>query len=407
MKNNPAYIFGLLLLGLILGCNRNNLPDSRDVFLRTYGTEYNDIGANVVQTDDGGFTIAGSIWNYANGEDIVLMHVHENGEKNWARFFLGSGEDHAEDLLHLADGGYLIVGNVGSGPLGGTDIFVTRTDAQGGELWRQNLGGAQDDVANAARQTSDGGFVIVGKTGSFGVSPSNIYPNAYILKLDENGNLLWTRTYGDDNEDVAHNIALTSDGGFAVVGSTYSDSTDYDAVIWRLDMNGDSVWHYTTQTGDELVTEGKSILTLSNGNFALLGTSGPRNSADIFVEIIGYNGLLVSYKHWIYGGLDNEEVVGKRFVAVSDSEFVIAGSTMSEGHGANDIFLFQTKPHSNLFSWAKYYGGTNDDHAKSVIATAQNGYAVLGYSKSFAFNAFYDIVLLKTYANGEMVIEDN
>ncbi|HEX2900580.1 MAG TPA: hypothetical protein VHS96_12740, partial [Bacteroidia bacterium] len=279
MKQLLSISFLVMALGCSLpGCEKADFPGQNGVSMHIYGTQDLDLAVAVVQTADGGFAIAGSITNLedsTNEEDIVLIRTNANGELLWRKSYDGIGRDRAEDMLLLPDGGFLIVGQQGSGSLGGVDMVVFRTDAVGEVIWQKNFGGAADDYGTAVVQTTSGEFVAVGYTSSLGTNASTIYPNLLIVKVDAAGNEIWTRAYGGSNEERAFGVSATQDGGVAVAGNVYFDSLDYDAGLWRIGSNGDSLWGYhgITQAQDE----GHGVATLANGNLCLLGYTSNGN----------------------------------------------------------------------------------------------------------------------------------
>ncbi len=403
-----SLLFAMLLISSWVGCKKDDAPGQNGASLHIFGTEAIDIGSAVVQTSDGGFAIVGSLTNVQDSladEDVLLIRTNANGEILWKQTYPGVGRDRAEDMLLLADGGFLIVGQQANGLLGNVDMLVMRTDAAGEVVWSRNFGGAREDFGSAIVQTTDGNFVAVGYTASLGLNASAIYPNLLVVKLDENGNEIWTKAYGGANEERAFGVSATLDGGVAIVGNVYFDSLDYDAGLWKLAANGDSLWAWNGIT--PLQDEGHGILTLSNGNLCVVGYASEGNDFDIFVQEITDAGVVVAGMQLSLGGDDYDRTIASRPVQLEDGNVVLVGYTMSFGNGANDFYLAKLNRQSNYsVQWTNTFGGSNDDIAKGVIPTANGGFAVVGYTKSFSFNEQYDIALVVTNSVGELVPGD-
>jgi hypothetical protein len=191
----------------------------------------------------------------------------------------------------------------------------------------------------------------------------------------------------------------------AIAGNVYFDSLDYDAGLWKLGPNGDSLWAYHGLSN--LQDEGHGVITLSNGNLGLLGYTSSGNDFDIFVQEISDAGIPVPNTLSKIGGDDYDRTISSKLVQMPDGSLVIAGYTMSFGNGANDFYLVKVAPMgSYVVQWSNTFGGSNDDIAKSVIPTQNGGFAIVGYTKSFSFNEQYDIALIVTNGSGELVPVD-
>ena len=205
----------------------------------------------------------------------------------------------------------------------------------------KTYGGTNYDGAFSVQHTSDGGYILAGWTDSFGAGDWDIF----LIKTDANGNIIWAKTYGGTNDDNAYSVQQTSDGGYIVAGMTWSfGAGDWDIFLIKTDANGNIIWAKT------------------------------------------------------YGGTDDEEAYSVQ--QTSDGGYIVAGWTTSFGAGGYDIFLIKTDANGNII-WAKTYGGTSYDNARSVQQTSDGGYIVAGYTASFGAGG--DIFLIKTDENGNIV----
>jgi hypothetical protein len=155
-------------------------------FAKTYGGAGSDTAFSVQQTSDGGYIVAGQTYSFGAGDrDIFLIKTDANGNLQWAKTYGGTNQELASSVRQTSDGGYIVAGNTISFGAGGRDIFLIKTDANGNVQWAKTYGGTYIDVAHSVRQTSDGGYIVAGGTGSFGAGSSDIF----LIKTDANGNI--------------------------------------------------------------------------------------------------------------------------------------------------------------------------------------------------------------------------
>ena len=149
----------------------------------------------------------------------------------------GPENEWGNSLIQTADGGYAIAGTTTSFGAGGEDVYVIKLDASGNLQWTKTIGGKKEDAGISLIQTSDGGYAIAGYTKSFGAGGEDVY----VVKLDADGKLQWTKTIGGENDDRGFSIIQTSDDGYAIAGSTTSfGARGRDVYVIKLDRNGDA-----------------------------------------------------------------------------------------------------------------------------------------------------------------------
>ena len=171
------------------------------------------------QTSDGGFIIAGETNSFGAGErDVYLIKTDASGNEQWSATFGGPENDVGLSVQQTSDGGFIIAGRTESFGAGVGDVYLIRTDASGNEQWSRTFGGPENDVGWSVQQTSDGGFVVAGGTNSFGAGESDVY----LIKTDASGNERWSATFGGPENDGGTSVQQTSDGGFIVAGVTFS-----------------------------------------------------------------------------------------------------------------------------------------------------------------------------------------
>ena len=197
------------------------------------------------ETIDGGFILAGRVVSSpGTGWDVFMVKTDAHGDKEWSKTFGGSGSDNPQSVQQTTDGGFILAGFTTSYGEGDQDCYLVKTDTQGNKEWSRTFGGSEDDKAYSVQQTSDGGFILVGSTESYGDSESDsyIYSDCYLVKTDAQGNEEWSKTFGGSEADEAYSVQQTSDGGFILVGSTESYGAGLsDILMIKTDAQGNVV----------------------------------------------------------------------------------------------------------------------------------------------------------------------
>jgi predicted secreted protein len=227
MKGFMLAGLALLLVGLGVGKSVAQAPSWE--WVKTFGGSNDDWGSSVQQTSDGGFILVGYTASFgAGGPDVWLIKTDADGNKQWDRTFGGGGSDWGSSVQQTSDGGFILVGDTASFGAGWADVWLIKTDANGNKQWDRTFGGSNDDWGSSVQQTSDGGFILVGWTWSFGAGG----PDVWLIKTDADGNKLWDRTFGGSMVDRGFSVQQTSDGGFIIVGATRSfGAWDYDVLL--------------------------------------------------------------------------------------------------------------------------------------------------------------------------------
>jgi uncharacterized repeat protein (TIGR02543 family) len=362
---------------------------------RTYGGTNNDYGYSVVQTIDGGYATAGFTYSFGAGDaDIYFVRTDSSGNILWSKTYGGTKYDVAFSVVKTFDGGYAIAGYTTSYGHGNSDVYLVKTDSNGNMQWSNTYGGTVEDYGNYLIQTSDGGYAIVGYTGSYGTGGSY---DCYFVKTDSNGNMQWNKTYGGLDHDYGFSVIQTANGGYVIAGRTGSYGGSYgDAFLVKTDSNGLQLWQKTY--GGSGNDYGYSVIQSSDGGYTMAGFTNTFGAGglDVYLVKTDSNGLQLWQK--TYGGSGND--YGNYLIQSSDGGYAIAGYTGSFGAGGNDAYLVKTDSSGNNL-WSKTYGGTSEDEGYSVVQCSDSGYAIAGYTSSFGA-ANLDFYLIKTDSGGNI-----
>lgn len=198
------------------------------------GTDY-DYANDVQQTADGGFIVAGGTGIFLSYvRDALLIKTDASGNAQWTKTFGGAGPDNALSVIQAEDGGYLLAGGTRSYGAGGEDAYLVKTDSAGALVWQNFFGSSGEERANSVIQTSDGDFLFIGFTGSYGAGLTD----AYMVKVNAAGSLGTMKTFGGINEDIGRDIIQLSDGSCVLAGETksYAGSPSLDAYLVKTNI---------------------------------------------------------------------------------------------------------------------------------------------------------------------------
>ena len=372
----PAHLLpGTMLLigGLFHPLGAQEVPGT--LWTRTYGGISSDRGFSVQQTADGGFVLAGYTSSFGvGGDDVWLIHTDAKGDTLWTRTFGGSNTDVGRSVQQAADGDFVLAGHTNSFGAGSRTVYLIHTDATGETLWTRTYSGINYSEGGTVRQTADGGFVVGGYTGSF-----TGYSDAYLIRIDANGDSLWTRTFGGSGTDRGNSVQQTSDGGFVLAGWTISFGAGAsDVWLIRTDPQGNILW--TRTFGGWNTDVGRSVQQTTDGGFVLAGYtfSYGAGAADVWLIRTDAQGDTLWTR--TYGGSSYDW--GNSVQQTADGGFMVAGYTSSFGAGGDDVWLIKTDAQGNTL-WTRTYGGPMDDASYSVQQTGDGGFVVAGYTSSF------------------------
>jgi len=314
------------------------------------------------------------------GAIIVLLYFTSFLSLNaqWARTYGGSEDDFAYSIQQTTDGGYIVAGKTkffGDEYNQDGDIWIVKLAADGTVQWQKTYGGYyfyDDDEVYSIQQTSDGGYVV----GGF----YSISYDSWILKLSSSGDIEWQKSYDASGREI-HSIQQTSDGGYiAALGelSSYSELYNYDSYVLKLSPDGTIEWQ--KRYGDYYSERSRSMQLTSDGGCVLAGRteSFGAGSGDVWVLKLASDGSVEWQK--TYGGYWREEASSVQ--QTTDGGYIVAGETLSFGAGSGDIWVLKLASDGSV-EWQKAYGGSLREKASSIQQTSDGGYLVAGETLSF------------------------
>jgi len=308
------------------------------------------------------------------------------------KVFFGNGEDIPYCIRELEDGSLIITGSTTSFSSGDEDIFVMKVSSGGQIIWSKAYGGLNTDFPRSIIETAEGDLVVFGSTYSFGEGNKDMY----LLKIDNEGNLKWAKTYGGNQEERGFCITKSTDGGFILGGTTLSQSYYYrDALIIKVNDSGEKEW---SKVYNQWETSTITDIVRSNDNeYLVLGIHNDisRYNHDIYVMKINDTGDFLWATSIVGFGDDNSRVMTKPDM----DEFFICGHTQSWGAGSYDYFLAKINSSTGSTEWAKTYGGSYNDYGACINFSNDNGLLLAGKTESFG-SGNRDLFLIKTDRDG-------
>ena len=359
--------------------------------------------SSIQQTDDNGFIIGGTTNSFgSDSNDVYIIKINAVGDTMWTKTFGGINQDYCSSIQNTSDGGFIILGSTNSFGAGNYDVYLLKIDSIGNLLWSKTYGGVARDNGYSIVQTTDGGFIIAGETKSFGVN----FHDVYLIKTNSNGDTTWTKSFGIINIDIRFSdIQQTTDGGFIIVGDFLDNQTYdfWDIYVLKTDSIGNLQWNNvlyncrSSRSGPSSYDFASSIIQTTDEGYVISGSTENCNIGDEYVYLIKltYYGNLSWSK--LYGGPTYQNF-GYSVKQTLDNGFIIAGVTNSFGFGLQDIYVLKTDINGDLV-WSKTYGGASYDIASSIQLTNDGGFIIGGYTNSFGAGS-YDIYLIKTDSLG-------
>lgn len=255
--------------------------NGQELWNRTFGGPGWDWGSYLAETVDAGFILIG--WTDskgAGGGDLWLIKTDSQGNEQWQQTYGGPDLDRGQHVLTTDDGGYLLTGTTVSHSIGREDLWVIKTDAMGRVEWQRVLGGAADDEGQYALAARDGGYLVLGSTTSYGSGESDIW----LVRLSAEGAIMWTRTYGGAGRDWG-NALTASDDGYLIVGTTLSEGAgESDIWLLRIDWDGNKVWSRTY--GGAGYDFGQSLQRTAEGDYIFTGMTHSFGAGDSDIWLI-------------------------------------------------------------------------------------------------------------------------
>ena len=348
------------------------------VWEKTYGGDDGDIVNGIVALENAEYALVGTCKSFdAQGTDMCVVRMNAKGEIKWHILLGGKKKDVAKAIIRAEDGSLIVLGTSKSfAKRYDRDIYVAKVSLEGKLIWEQNLGGKRDEYAGGIAATDDGGFLVVGDSNSYG----NGYKDVYIAKLDQNGKEISSQVIGGEKEDSAQALTRTSDGAMMLVGYRELDrSGNTDFFVMKLDQNGNKIWAKTY--GEEQADRLNGVTASADGGIVATGSTRSYKSAqtDMSVMKLDTEGNIVWHK--IYGFKYYE--YGNAVASIGAGGVMVAGGTSTLGKGDHSAYMIALDKSGKLI-WSHVYGDRNKDRMNAIARMDDGSMVAAGGSDSYS-----------------------
>jgi uncharacterized delta-60 repeat protein len=378
-KNPVFFLAALILLSFAFP------PNASCLWMKRFGQGLpNEAVYSVHETHDGGYVVAGYTDSFgAGGDDVLVMKLSAGGAIVWQKTFGGAGDECAYSIDETWDSkygyGYIVVGETDSFGAGSEDFLVIKLREDGTIQWKKTIGGSSWDVAHSVKQTSDGYYIVTGRTASDGAG----WGDFLVIKFFSNGVVDWQKTYGAADYDEAFSIEETADGMFVAAGKTNSlGSASYDYLVIKFSRFGDLLW--SKRYGGVGIDEARSIRQTSDGGLIVAGSAWTGNTSGdpgyVFLVLkLASNGNIEWQKTFeaTSGGGDERAYSVEQ---TADGGYVVAGKALiNHSEGESEDFFLVKMTSTGAVQWIRnFMSAPIGDTAHSIQQTSDGGYIVAG-----------------------------
>jgi len=297
----------------------------------------------------------------------------------WQALLGGPGEDVACNVQETSDGGFILVGYTDSFGAGLADAWLVKTDASGVEEWSKTFGGTDEDWGACLQRTADGGYVLVGTTRSLGAGEEDVY----LVKTDGSGELEWSSTFGGVEGDEGYCVQCTSDGGYIVSGLSHSFSEWSE--IYLIKTNGGGLEQWSKTFGGSFGDCGYCVRQTDDDGYVVAGLSQSETGSvpsnivdDAYLLKTDADGI----EEWSNRFGREYPDAGTCVELTADGGYILAGYTRSYGAGDFNGWLIKTDAEGNE-QWNRPYGENTWDRFEGVQQTPDGGFILVGMSRSW------------------------
>jgi hypothetical protein len=386
-------------------------PGIQTLLTAAFGGEGFDSFNDFTTTPDGGYIAVGHTTSTdgdatgAHGnKDLWVVKFASDGTKQWHRLYGGEGNDMANSIVRTPSGNYLILGATNSmggdvsANKGDMDAWLIGMNADGNMLWEKSIGGTNEDWLFNIKLGGNGTFLMAGwtKSDDHNVSFNHGGKDAWLVKVNDQGSILWEKTFGGTGDDFALDATPVSDGGTIFCGQVVGndgDASDRPApghTAWLVKLNTAGNIAGKLYIGASENDFGRVAIEAANGDYLFCGTTatdgafdGYHADRDAFVCRVDPFGNFLWKK--AYGGSMRDEPAD--LIEASNGTFVLAGSTLSDDGdiqnllGGEDAWIMNLDGAGNILSGATF-GGNLDDNIYRVRRLNDDRFAFAGYSQT-------------------------
>jgi len=399
-----VFMIRVTFLALVVVALTVQNSGAQQLFTRVYGGDSYDSGYEVIETDDNGFLIAGSSGSFDEGlsSQILLMKTDDLGYEQWRKTYGGQFSDQARSMQVSADGN-LFIGGFTETTDQSYQVLAMKLTMDGDTLWTRQFGGEQWDFCKQLVALPDGGCALFGETHSQGAGEGDFY----LIRLNTNGDTLWTRTYGGSQAESGESISITDEGGFYLTGHTESfGSGKKDVYVVKTNEFGDTIWTASIGGIEDEFAFG-SCSTFDGGLVAVGGSfSNSPGEGDFMMYKLDSDGNTVGSR--IEDGSTDEYWLD--VIEDDANNLITVGYVEDSQQGKEDVRIQRVNQELNFDGMGASRGSAENDRGHDIKITSDNAYILTGVTQGF-LGRFDDVYLLKmgfdaTVVNPELGVNE-
>ncbi len=326
---------------------------------------------------------------------ILATTVVSQAQNTFLKTFGGIRSEDMHRMIRSHDGGFIMAGSTesyGQGNFGNTDAYIVKTDSGGTIIWSETMGLQVYDDIYWIEPTNDSAYVICGVA-----SDNNTSIGILLAKISENGTILWQKVLEQDNAGIGYCIRQTTDGGF-IVAAEILQAYNLDFLLIKTDANGNVQW--SKEIGGADVDVPGYIMQTNDGGYLVFGNSR-QNSATIPVYGVKTDSTgSVEWQKTYNTSPEFSRALVSNVIATADGGYVIAGGT-THLQLFSDIMLMKIDSGGDP-QWVNAYGGTADEYCGSMIQNNDGDFIVCGTSSSSESDNF-DALLMRIDSSGNLI----
>jgi len=316
------------------------------IFQKTYGGGGEEYSYWIEQTNDGGYVVVGATASFGyGGYDLWILKLNSAGDIEWQKAYGTSITEYGWEIHQTGDGGYIVSGKSGSVSCTNCKVLVLKLDSSGNIIWQKTYGNAIW-LDPASVQVTNDGYIITGNANTIGAGGFDFW----VAKLDFDGNIMWQNAYGGPNDEFSNVIRQTDDGGYLVAGKTKSyGAGDFDAIVLKLDRNGAILWQktYGGPNMDRVwaLEKESSRFAACSGHILVADTASfGSGNVDGWLIKIDASGNIQWQK--TYGGTLEDYILSLK--STTDGGYMGTGRTQSYGSGSFDYWVMKLDSSGNI-----------------------------------------------------------
>lgn len=358
----------IITIVILSSCKKDDEEIKPTETTPTYFTFNGEIGTNdnsTIVSHDNNLIICGNLDN-----NITILKTSDSGTEIWRNDFNAGNMSEATALVESENSDLFVCGETyRNWDNSRSDILLVKTNTEGDTLWTKTYGGPENEYGKNIIETSDGNILIAGKTESFGAGD---FGDIYLIKVNYNGDTIWTKVYEDPDQEVPFSLIETINGEYLVTGTNEDNSNPRGLYLLKANSDGEKLWDVIIGAG--LWKWGYSTIELSNGDLLTCGQYTSGGYSQVLVLKTDNQGNTIWEKEY---GEANLSERGTSIKQNLDGTFTITGFSYDVNTMQDDIIVLKIDQDGNQ-SWYKKFGSSENDRGMNLVKDTNDDNIITG-----------------------------